>query len=144
MAFIMHDDGESSNLQIFLTGEQTKPSTWGLGLCNDTLVEADRISDIAGEPYGTESGYSRQLIAADSGAWTMTKTDPAFTMAADPRAFVASGASMGTVNTWFITNEGLSGELGGSANLIASGPISPSRTVADGDTLNVTAYLSVK
>jgi len=145
MAGIFHDGGESWILQRAFSLQQTAPtSTFGLGLASDTLVEADRISDIIGEPYGTESGYSRALIAASSVGFTITQTDPSWQALLPVTTYTASGNNMGVVNRWFLTNEGLSGELGGSAELIGSGDIDPARTVNDGDSIAVTAYLQVR
>ena len=140
-----HDGGESWILQRAFSLEQAGPTTtFGLGLASDTLVESDRISDILGEPYGTESGYSRALIPASAVGFTITREDPGWQAVLPVTTFTASGNNMGVVNTWFITNEGLSGELGGSAELIGSGAVSPARTINDGDNLALTAYLTVK
>ena len=145
MAGIFHDGGESWILQRAFSLEQAGPTaTFALGLASDTLVESDRISDILGEPYGTESGYSRQLIAASAVGFVITQTDPSWQAAIPAVTFTASGANMGTVNRWFLTNEGLSGELGGSAELIYSGDVDPARTINDGDYLTQTSYLQVK
>ena len=144
MSFLFHDSGESAALQILFSGEQSVATTFGLGLASDTLTEADRVSDILGEPYGTESGYSRQLLAVGATDFTVSPTAPSWQAAMSAVTFTASGANMGTVNRWFLTDEGLSGELGGSANLYASGDVSPARTINDGDSLALTAYLQLK
>jgi len=144
MPFIFHDSGESAALQILFSGEQSPATTFALGLASDTLVESDRVSDILGEPYGTESGYSRQLLAASPIDFTITPTSPSWQAAMTPVTFTASGNNMGTVNRWFLTDEAIPGELGGSANLYASGDISPERTINDGDSLTLTAYLQLK
>lgn len=142
---IFHDGGESWILQRAFSLEQTEPTaTFGLGLASDTLVESDRISDILGEPYGTESGYSRALIPASAVGFAITQTDPGWQALLPVTTFTASGNNMGGVNVWFLTNEGLSGELGGSAELIGSGIISPARTINDGDNIALTAYLQVR
>ena len=142
MAFIWHNDGESYGLQCLFSAQQTVSTTYALGLCNDTLVEADQIADIANEP--TDGGYSRQLVVGSVQDFTISRTDPSWQAAMDAVAWTASGGNIGTANTWFFTNEFTSASLGGSAFLLASGPISPSRTINDGDTLNLTAYLQLK
>ena len=142
MGFLFHDDGESWGLQCLFSAQQTVSTTYALGLCSDTLVEADRIADILNEPTG--GGYSRQLVVGSVQDFTITKTDPSWTAAMDAVAWTASGANIGTVDRWFFTNEAVSGSLGGSAFLLASGDIDPERTVNDGDTLNLTAYLTLK
>ncbi len=141
MAFIWHDAGESWGLQVLFSGAQGVATTFGLGLCSDTLVESDTIATLLAEP--TTGGYSRQLLSRATGDWTVTKTDPVWTAQAAVKSWTAVGGNIGTVNTWFITNEGVSGSLGGSAFLLASGPISPERTINSGDTLNLTSYLTL-
>ena len=134
MAFILHAEGGIYEAQAAYSEEQTPPENFYVGLCNDTLVRADALTDIAGEPSG--SGYARQAVpstavgcvVSDDGTYTKTT----FT----EETFTASGGSWGSLNTWFLATS-----IDGGGKLIASGPIDPARVIGDGDSIAVTAYI---
>ena len=137
MAFILHDEAELWVLQVLLTKEDTVPANFYLGLCNDTLVKTDGLSDISGEPSG--DGYTRQAIPASAVGWTISVDGIYRKGTAAAKTFTADGGDWGTVNTWFVATSS-----DNSGTLICSGPIDPARVIGDGDSLEQTAYLRIK
>ena len=135
MAQILHDEGEQYLLQAALSEEQTPPTNFYLGLCNDTLVKTDALANIANEPSG--DGYSRQAIPSSAAGWTVAKVSDYYRATGPQETFTADGGDWGTINTWFLATS--ADETG---KLIASGDIDPARTIADGDSLLVTPILT--
>ena len=137
MAFILHDEGEEWLLKVGFSEEESVPANFYLGLCNDTLVKTDGLSDIANEPSG--DGYSRQDIASDNVGCVVSVDGVYHKVTFLEQNFAASGGDWGSINTWFLatTNDD-------SGVLIASGPIDPARTIADGDDIDVESYIRLK
>lgn len=121
------DEGEQDILEGFFRGG-TIPSNFYIGLINDaTIAETDTLATMVGEP--SANGYARQLTtfgatALDSGDYQTTSTQETFT---------ASGGSIGPVDHAILTDVA----SGTAGSLIAYVPLSQSRTLADGDSLNV-------
>ena len=136
MAFMLHDEGEEYMLQTAFSEEQSAPANFYLGLCDDTLVEADGLADIAGEEAG--AGYSRQTIASDDTDCVIAIDGDYYKCTFAEQTFSATG-TWTEVNTWFI---GTTSDNAGK--LIASGPIDPARTLGNGDTVDVESYIRIK
>ena len=135
MANILHDEGEQYLLQAALSEEQTPPTNFYLGLCNDTLTKTDALANIANEPSG--DGYARQEIPSTGVGWTVAKSGDYYRATGTQETFTADGGDWGSLNTWFIATS-----ADGTGKLIASGDIDPARTIADGDSLLVTPILT--
>jgi hypothetical protein len=137
MAFMLHDEGEEYLLQVAFSEEQSAPANFYIGLCDDTLVEADGLADILNELSG--NGYARQTVASDDTDCVIAIDGDYYKCTFAEQTFTASGGNWDEVNTWFI---GTTSDNAGK--LIASGPIDPARTLSDGDSMDVEIYIRVK
>lgn len=127
------DEGEYNILNAFLVGG-TAPTTFHIRLFNDTPVETDAIADLTGEPSG--NGYPSGGIEVERSAtgWpTLEKDSNDYQATSKTVTFTASGGSIGPV-----TYAVLAGTIGGAEKHIASVALSQSRTLASGESLQVT------
>jgi hypothetical protein len=136
MAFIMHTDGLTYVVQTAFTEEQSAPANFYIGLCNDTLVLGDTLATLAGELSG--GGYARQTVASDGTDITDAADGDGWRATFKEVTFAADGADWAEVNTWFIATS-----ADNSGKLIASGPISPAKTLLDGSSFDLTTYITV-
>lgn len=127
------NEGEQYMLETsFRNG--TNHTTFYIGLINDaTIAETDTLATMAGEPSG--NGYAR--ILTTFAAATLVSGD--YETDSDQETFTASGGSIGPVDHAFLT-EVASGTAG---DFLAYVPLSTSRTMADGESLNVTVTISL-
>ena len=124
------DEGESAMLDVYFRGA-TAPTNFYLGLVNDTPVETDSLTDLTGEPSG--SGYSRQTIPATSvGFPTLALDSGDFQTTSTTETFTASGGSIGPVTYSFLATSSDNTGL-----LVAYVALSTTRTLTDGDSLDV-------
>lgn len=131
------NEGERLLLMTTFRSEE-EPAIFYLGLCNDTLVETDTLSDILNEPSG--SGYSRQAIERNSTGWpTIELSDGDYRLTSKYVTFTASGGDIGPVTTAFLaTSSDNTGKLVAYASL----PIE--RTILDGDSAQVRIKIKLK
>lgn len=123
------DEGEKAMLDQFLRALNA-PAGFYLGLCNDTLVDADTLVDILGEP--SANGYARQAITRDATGWPVLALDAGDWQAISKLVtFTASGGTIGPVNTMFLC-DALSGTTG---KHFAWASLSQTRTLLDGESL---------
>ncbi len=139
MAAEIHQEGLQYLLECSISEEQTPPANLYVGICTDaSLDEAEGLVDISGEWSG--NGYARQAVATSAAATTSaTAGTNDWRMTLDEVTFTASGGSLSSGATWFVCTVA----TGTAGKLLASGPLSTSRTLADGEILNVTAYLQL-
>jgi len=119
MAFMLHDEGEEYLLQVAFSEEQSAPANFYIGLCDDTLVEADGLADILNELSG--NGYARQTVASDDTDCVIAIDGDYYKCTFAEQTFTASGGNWDEV-----------------------GPIDPARTLSDGDSADVETYIRVK
>lgn len=123
------DEGEQSMLDGYLRA-QNLPTTFYLGLYNDTPLETDTMADLVGEP--TENGYARQEIERSAVGWPTLALDSGDYMATSKQVtFSATGGSWGPV-TYMVLTTTASGTAG---KLIAFVALSQSRTLQNTETL---------
>jgi hypothetical protein len=128
------DEGEYAMLDVFLRAG-TAPSGYFIRLCNDTPVETDTLADITGEPPGTYN-YAAQAVARDATAagWPTLALDSGDHMATSKTVtFTATGGVIGPVTYAFLATTS-----NNTGKHIASVALSTSRTLADGESLQVT------
>ena len=126
------DEGEQAMLDVFFRAG-TAPTNFYVGLVNDTPVDTDTLSTITGEPSG--NGYARQLIERNSTGWPTLALDSGdYRAVSSVETFTASGGSIGPVTYSFLTTV----VSGTSGLLIAYNALSTSRTLANGESLDVT------
>jgi hypothetical protein len=127
------DEGEYNLLNLFLVGG-TAPTTFHIRLFNDTPVETDAIANITGEPSG--NGYPAGGIEVERSAtgWpTLALDSNDYQATSKTVTFTASGGSIGPV-----TYAVLAATISAAEKHIASVALSQSRTLAAGESLQVT------
>jgi hypothetical protein len=127
------DEGEYAMLDVFLRNG-TAPAGFYVRLFNDTPVETDTLADLQNEP--ATGNYAAQAVARDATAsgWPTLGLDVGDYMAtAKVVTFTASGGVIGPV-----TYAVLATTSNNSGKHIASVSLSTTRTLADGESLQVT------
>lgn len=124
------DEGEEDMLDVYFRGA-TAPTNFYLGLVNDTPTETDGLGDLTGEPSG--SGYSRQTIPATAVGWPTLALDSGdFQAESTTETFTASGGTIGPVTYSFLATT-----VDNTGVLVAYVALSTTRTLTDGDSLDV-------
>lgn len=128
------DEGEQQILDVYLRGAAA-PAGFYLGLTSmATLGETTTLATLTNEPAG--NGYARQAINRDATAdgWPTLALDSGDYQATGKTVtFTASGAGFGPVDKAFMaTTSDATGKL------VSFTALSQSRTLAAGDTLQVT------
>lgn len=128
------DAGEEAILNQVFSKSVSAVTTWYMGLINDsTIAETDTLATMVGEPSG--NGYARQVTtfgdsALDAGDHQTTSTQETFT---------ASGGAIGPVDHAILCDV-----VSGSAGVLyVYVPLSVSRTMNDGDSLNCTVAVKL-
>lgn len=125
------DEGENQVLDVYLLGA-TPPSGFYLRLFNDTPVETDTLADLTGEPSGY--GYAPIAVERSSTGWPIFALNSGDWQATSKTVtFQASGGSIGPVSTCVMATSSDS-----SGKFISFAALSQSRTLADGESLDVT------
>ncbi len=131
------DEGESVFLDCTLRATSC-PTTFYLRLYNDTPTETDTLSALTGEP--TTNGYAAQEITRNSSGWPTLALDSGdYQATSSTETFSASGGSWGPV-----TYAVLATSTDSSGKLIAYTALSTSRTLASGESLQVTYRLKLQ
>jgi hypothetical protein len=131
------DEGESVFLDCTLRAT-TCPTTFYLRLYNDTPVETDTLATLTGEP--STNGYAVQEITRNSSGWPTLALDSGdYQATSSTETFSASGGSWGPV-----TYAVLATSSDTSGKLIAYTALSTSRTLATGESLQVTYRLKLQ
>lgn len=131
------DEGEQQMLDVYLRAG-TAPTNFYIALYNDTPVDTDTMATITGEPSG--NGYARQLVERSSTGWPTLALDSGdYRAVSSTETFTASGGSIGPV-----TYAALVTVSSGTAGLhIAYAALSTSRTLANGESLDVTKRIKL-
>ena len=131
------DEGEYMFLDVTLRAGSA-PSNYYLRLFNDTPVETDTIGSLTGEPSG--NGYTAQTVARNTTGWPTLALDSGDYMATSAtETFTASGAGWGPVIYCCLTSSSDS-----SGKLVSYVALSQSRTLASGESLQVTYKLKLQ
>ena len=125
------DEGESQFLDVYLRGA-TAPSGFYLRLYNDTPVETDGLAALTGEPSG--NGYAAIAIERSAVGWPTLALDSGDYQAVSKTVtFQASGGVIGPV-----THCVMSTTSDNAGKLVSFAALSQSRTLNDGESLDVT------
>jgi hypothetical protein len=138
MAAEIHQEGLKFLLECAISEKQTPPVNFYVGLSQDvSLAENATLASIT-EVTGT--GYARQPIASTDAAWTSATagTNDWKLTAAAAVTFTATASDWTDAKTWFLATS-----IDGSGKLIASGPLSETRSLVNGDSLNETLTLEL-
>ncbi len=126
------DGGEQMFLDVTLRAG-TAPTNYYIALYNDTIVDTDTLSTVTGEP--STNGYARQLVERSATGWPTLALDSGdYQATSSTETFTASGGSWGPV-TYAALVTASSGTTG---TLVSYAALSQSRTLASGESLQVT------
>lgn len=122
------DEGEEHILNCYFSQSGTVPAAFYIGLIDDsTIAETDTLATMVGEPSG--NGYARQATTFSDASFVGGDYEAPSTT----ETFTASGGSIGPVDHAIITDA----SSGTGGLLIIVSPLSQSRTLSDGDSLEV-------
>ena len=125
------DEGEQSMLQVYFCGT-ANPASFYLRLYNDTPAETDALTDLTGEPSGF--GYAAIAVERSAVGWPTIALDTGDYQATSKTVtYQASGGVIGPV-----TYTALATSTDGSGKLISYAALSQTRTLYDGESLDVT------
>lgn len=131
------DEGEQQILDTYFR-DATEPTSFYIRLVNDTPVETDTIADLTGEPSG--NGYSAQALARNNTDFpTLALSSGDYQVTSKTVTFTASGGSIGAVTYGILTTS-----TDSSGKLIAYVALSGSRTLASGESLQVTFSIKLQ
>ena len=136
---VFHDGGEEWLCKVAFSEAATVPVNFYIGLDNRTsAAEADTLASLSGEPSG--NGYSRQAVASNATDWTVSQDGGSGDWQALSKTvtFTASGGSIGPVKQMFLATSS-----DGSGVLICTRPLSQTRTLADGESLQCSMYIRI-
>lgn len=126
------NEGQYLFLDVVLRGG-TAATQFYVRLFNDTPVITDTISTLTGEPSGTY-GYAAQLIEKSATGWPTLALDSGNQQATSSvETITASGGSIGPVTYACLTTS-----TDSSGKLVSFAPLSQSRTLAAGDSIQIT------
>jgi len=137
MAAEVHEEGLQFILEAAFSEEQTPPANFYIGLCTDASLAEDAVMTDLTE-IAAADGYAREAVLS---------TDAGFTSAATPAdddwKVTTASVQFEATNTWsgaktvFMTTA-ITGTAG---KLICSAPLSETRTLGNGDTLDITLQI---
>lgn len=131
------DEGEEDILDVYFRGAAA-PASFYVRLFNDTPVETDSISDLTNEPSG--NGYAAQTIERSAVGWPTLALDSGdFRAVSKTVTFTASGGDWDQS----VTNLALTTSTDSSGLLVAYVALSATRTLTNGDSLDVTTAIKL-
>lgn len=131
------DEGEYMFLDVVLRAGSA-PSNYYLRLFNDTPAETDTLGSLTGEP--TSYGYAAQTVERNTTGWPTLALDSGdYRATSSTETFTASGGSWGPV-TYCV----LATSTDNSGKLVSYVALSQSRTLASGESLQVTYRLKLQ
>ncbi len=136
MAAELHTDGLQFILEVTFTEEQSVPANFYIGLATDvSLSETASLGDQT-EVSGT--GYARQAVASDNVDITSAATGTNdYKVTTKTVTFTAGGTWTGAKTVFLATT------LDDTGVLIASAPLSETRTLEDTDTLTIAIQIDL-
>jgi len=130
MAMELHTEGLQFALEVLFSEEQSVPANYYIGLATDASLAEDATLASLTEVSG--SGYARQAVASNNTDFTSAATGTNDRKTTTKVVtFTATGAWTGA-NTAFLATT-----VDGTGKLIGSVPLSATRTLASGDTLQL-------
>ena len=136
MAAELHAEGLQYLLEVAMSEQQSIPANFYIGLATDVSLAEDATLASLTEVSGT--GYARQAVASDNIDLTSAATgtnDRKITT--KTVTFTAGGVWTGAKTAFLATT------IDGTGKLLASAPLSLTRTLGDGDSLNVSMVITL-
>ncbi len=132
------DEGEQDILDIVFR-DATEPSSFYIGLCNSTPSETTTLTTLTGEVTG--GGYARIALARNTTDFPTLALDSGdYQLTSLAKTFTASGGAFSSATTAFLCTVA----SGTSGKLYASVALSSTRTIADGESLQVTFNIKLQ
>jgi hypothetical protein len=136
MAAELHTEGLQYLLEVGFTEEQSAPANFYIGLCTDASLAED--ASLGDQTEVTGTGYARQTVASDNVDITSATTGTADRKVTTKEVtFTASDTWDGANTVFMATSNDDSGKL------LASAPLSTTRTLGNGDTLTVSIEIDL-
>lgn len=136
MAAEIHQEGLQFLLEVAFSEEQAVPANYYIGLATDaSLAENATLASLT-EVSGT--GYARQAVASSAVGFPTSESQGTndWQIVSQQVTFTGGAGGWTGANMAFLATS-----TDGSGKLIASAPLSSTRTLAEGDTLKVTFRL---
>ncbi len=131
------DEGEQDMLSVYFRGG-TAPTNFYIGLLNSTPTDTTTLATMTGEPSG--NGYARSLVERNSTGWpTLALNSGDYRAVSSTETFTASGGTIGPVTYAFLTTV----VSGTSGLFLVYNALSTSRTLASGESLDVTMRITL-
>ena len=129
-------EGLQAMLESYFTGEQSSPVNFYMGLCTDaSIAEGAGLTDLT---EVTGSGYARQTVPSDTNGFTSASTGTGdWKVTTSTETFSATGTWTGATHAFLATTNDNSGKL------IAVAELSTTRTLQNGDSLQVSMELTL-
>lgn len=135
---IWHNEGEEYLVKVAFDETLAVPANHYIGLdARVSLAEADVLTTLTGEP--TVGGYARQAVPTTNVGYATSLSGGNWQAKTTTEVFTPSGADYPAVTKTFLTDQA-TGTVG---DLYCSVALSASRTVLDGDSLNVDITISI-
>lgn len=132
------DEGETDMLDVYFRAA-TAPTTFYVGLLNSTPTDTTTLTTMTAE--AATGGYSRKQLARSAVGWPTLALDVGdYRLVSAITTFTATGATIGPVTYSFLCSNAASGTSG---KFLAYTALSGSRTLADGDSLDVTTRVKL-
>ena len=117
------------------TEESISGSTGDGTLTLFIITEADTLSDLVGEPDGT-NGYSRQQCSVGTTDFSATQVDGDWQAETAVKTITASGGSIGPLNSLFMADSS-----DNTGRLWQSKALETEKTLADGESIDISLFV---
>ncbi len=125
------DEGEQAMLDVYFRGAAA-PTNFYVGLLNSTPTDVTTLATMTAEAAG--SGYARQVVPATAVGFPTLALDAGdYRAVSTVETFTAAGGSIGPVTYAFLATT-----TDNTGKLVVYNALSQSRTLASGDSLDVT------
>jgi hypothetical protein len=136
MAAELHTPGLQFLLEVAFSEQQSVPTNFYIGLATDaSLAEGATLASLT-EVSGT--GYARQTVASNNTDFTSATTGTNDRKVTTKTVTFTAGGTWTGANTVFLATT-----VDGSGKLIASAPLSVTRTLGNGDSLTVSMEIDL-
>jgi hypothetical protein len=136
MAAEVHTEGLQFMLEVSFSEEQSVPANFYIGLATDASLAEDASLGDQTEVSGT--GYARQAVASDNVDFTSASTGTNDRKITTKTVTFTAGGTWTGANTVFLATT-----INDTGKLIASAPLSETRTLVVDDTLTVAMQIDL-
>lgn len=134
---VLTDEGEAYILGIVFDGSDAVDATHYIGLDDSAVAEGNSLTDLTNEP--STGSYARQAVNTDNTDYTLAQDSGDYQVTSKTVEFTPSGATWSNMDNAFLCNV----SSGTAGILIAHVALSTARTIADGETLQVSMVIKL-